>query len=122
VLIEHYLGRGDIVYQHVCKLGGEGIVSKRLGPLYCRKACSRRAPSSVAESPPSTLTLDREPILLVSGRILRHEVENRATTKNAAGVGCHDEHIGLTFPRAVAVIVAPVTFVPGLGLLIAASR
>jgi bifunctional non-homologous end joining protein LigD len=33
-LNEHYVGDGDIVYQQACKLGCEGIVSKRLGSLY----------------------------------------------------------------------------------------
>jgi bifunctional non-homologous end joining protein LigD len=32
-LNEHYVGDRDIVYQHACKLGREGIVSKRLGSL-----------------------------------------------------------------------------------------
>jgi ATP-dependent DNA ligase len=31
---EHYVGDGDIVYQQACKLGCEGIVSKRLGSTY----------------------------------------------------------------------------------------
>jgi bifunctional non-homologous end joining protein LigD len=34
LLNEHYEGDGDIVYQHACKLGCEGIVSKRLGSPY----------------------------------------------------------------------------------------
>ena len=34
VLSEHYVGDGDIVYKHACKLGCEGIVSKRLGSHY----------------------------------------------------------------------------------------
>jgi hypothetical protein len=34
VVNEHYEGGGDIVYQHACKLGCEGIVSKRLGSTY----------------------------------------------------------------------------------------
>jgi hypothetical protein len=29
-----FVGDGDIVYQQACKLGCEGIVSKRLGSLY----------------------------------------------------------------------------------------
>jgi bifunctional non-homologous end joining protein LigD len=33
-LNEHYEGDGDIVFQHACKLGCEGIVSKRLGSTY----------------------------------------------------------------------------------------
>jgi bifunctional non-homologous end joining protein LigD len=31
---EHYVGDGEIVYQQACKLGCEGIVSKRLGSAY----------------------------------------------------------------------------------------
>jgi hypothetical protein len=31
VLNEHYEGDGDILFEHACKLGCEGIVSKRLG-------------------------------------------------------------------------------------------
>jgi bifunctional non-homologous end joining protein LigD len=34
VLNEHYVGHGEIVFQHACKLGCEGIVSKRLGSPY----------------------------------------------------------------------------------------
>jgi bifunctional non-homologous end joining protein LigD len=30
----HYVGDDDIVYRQACKLGCEGIVSKRLGSLY----------------------------------------------------------------------------------------
>jgi ATP-dependent DNA ligase len=30
-LNEHIAERGDIVFRHACKLGLEGIVSKRLG-------------------------------------------------------------------------------------------
>jgi bifunctional non-homologous end joining protein LigD len=33
-LNEHYVGHGDVVYRQACKLGCEGIVSKRLGSLY----------------------------------------------------------------------------------------
>jgi bifunctional non-homologous end joining protein LigD len=34
VLNEHYEGDGDILFAHACKLGCEGIVSKRLGSTY----------------------------------------------------------------------------------------
>ena len=34
VLNEHYDGDGEIVFEHACKLGCEGIVSKRLGSPY----------------------------------------------------------------------------------------
>jgi ATP-dependent DNA ligase len=31
---EHHVGHGDIVYQQACKLGREGIVSKRIGSTF----------------------------------------------------------------------------------------
>ena len=34
VVNEHYDGDGDIVFKYACKLGCEGIVSKRLGSPY----------------------------------------------------------------------------------------
>jgi bifunctional non-homologous end joining protein LigD len=34
VLSEPFIGDGEIVYRHACKLGCEGIVSKRLGSAY----------------------------------------------------------------------------------------
>jgi len=34
VLNEHYEGDGEIIFKHACKLGCEGIVSKRLGSFY----------------------------------------------------------------------------------------
>lgn len=34
VLNEHYEGEGSLIYKHACKLGCEGVVSKRLGSLY----------------------------------------------------------------------------------------
>ena len=34
VLNEHYEGDGEIVFEHACKLGCEGIVSKQLGSPY----------------------------------------------------------------------------------------
>ena len=33
-LRQHYEGDGNIIFKHACKLGCEGIVSKRLGSLY----------------------------------------------------------------------------------------
>jgi ATP-dependent DNA ligase len=33
-LNEHFIGGGEIVYRQACKLGCEGIVSKRIGSLY----------------------------------------------------------------------------------------
>ncbi len=37
VFNEHYEGDGEIVFKHACKLGCEGIVSKRLGSMYCAR-------------------------------------------------------------------------------------
>jgi bifunctional non-homologous end joining protein LigD len=34
VLNEIFEGNGDILFEHACRLGCEGIVSKRLGSLY----------------------------------------------------------------------------------------
>jgi bifunctional non-homologous end joining protein LigD len=34
VVNEHYDGHGEIVFEHACKLGCEGIVAKRLGSPY----------------------------------------------------------------------------------------
>ena len=34
MLNEHFEGDGEIVFNHACKLGCEGIVSKRLGSFY----------------------------------------------------------------------------------------
>ena len=33
-LNEHIAESGDVVFRHACKLGFEGIVSKRLGSIY----------------------------------------------------------------------------------------
>ena len=33
-LVEHLTHAGDVVYRHACRLGCEGIVSKRLGSPY----------------------------------------------------------------------------------------
>ncbi len=40
VLNEHYEGDGETVFKHACKLGCEGIVSKRLGSSYRSGLCS----------------------------------------------------------------------------------
>jgi hypothetical protein len=42
----HYVGGGEIVYRQACKLGCEGIVSKRLGSTY-RAGRSKHSPPSV---------------------------------------------------------------------------
>jgi bifunctional non-homologous end joining protein LigD len=34
VLNEHYEGDGEAVFKHACKLGCEGVVSKRIGSSY----------------------------------------------------------------------------------------
>ena len=56
VLNEHYEGEGDIVFQHACKLGCEGIVSKRLGSIYRRG----RSPLWVKVKNPKAPAVKRE--------------------------------------------------------------
>src|SRR6516165_4801024 len=56
VLNEHYEGDGDIIFQHACKLGCEGIVSKRLGSLYR----SGRSPHWVKVKNPKAPAVKRE--------------------------------------------------------------
>jgi bifunctional non-homologous end joining protein LigD len=34
VVNEHYEGYGEIIFEHACKLGCEGVVSKKLGSPY----------------------------------------------------------------------------------------
>jgi bifunctional non-homologous end joining protein LigD len=56
VLNEHYDGDGDIVFEHACKLGCEGIVSKRLGSLYR----SGRSPHWIKVKNPKAPAVTRE--------------------------------------------------------------
>jgi bifunctional non-homologous end joining protein LigD len=56
VLNEHYEGDGEIVFQHACKLGCEGIVSKRLGSSYR----SGRSPHWLKVKNPAAPALRRE--------------------------------------------------------------
>jgi bifunctional non-homologous end joining protein LigD len=56
VLNEHYDGDGAIVYQHACRLGCEGIVSKRVGSPYK----SGRSPHWVKVKNPTAPAVRRE--------------------------------------------------------------
>ncbi len=56
VLNEHYEGDGAIVFKHACKLGCEGIVSKRLGSMYH----SGRSPHWVKVKNPKAPAVKRE--------------------------------------------------------------
>jgi bifunctional non-homologous end joining protein LigD len=56
VLNEHYNGDGDLVFEHACKLGCEGIVSKRLGSFYR----SGRSPHWLKIKNPSAPAVTRE--------------------------------------------------------------
>ena len=56
VLNEHYDGHGDVVFEHACKLGCEGIVSKRLGSPYR----SGRSPHWVKVKNPKAPAVKRE--------------------------------------------------------------
>ena len=56
VLNEHYEDDGEIVFHHACKLGCEGIVSKRLGSTYR----SGRSPHWVKVKNPKAPAVKRE--------------------------------------------------------------
>jgi bifunctional non-homologous end joining protein LigD len=56
VVNEHYDGHGEIVFEHACKLGCEGIVSKRLGSPYR----SGRSPHWVKVKNPKAPAVRRE--------------------------------------------------------------
>jgi bifunctional non-homologous end joining protein LigD len=56
VLNEHYEGDGEIIFKHACKLGCEGIVSKRLGSLYR----SGRSPHWIKVKNPKAPAVRRE--------------------------------------------------------------
>src|SRR5262249_766798 len=56
VLNEHYEGDGEIIFRHACKLGCEGIVSKRLGSIYRRG----RSPLWLKVKNPSAPAVKRE--------------------------------------------------------------
>jgi hypothetical protein len=56
VLNEHYEGDGEIIFKHACRLGCEGIVSKRLGSLYR----SGRSPHWVKVKNPKAPAVKRE--------------------------------------------------------------
>jgi bifunctional non-homologous end joining protein LigD len=56
VLNEHYDGNGKIVFEHACKLGCEGIVSKRLGSPYRRG----RSPHWIKVKNPKAPAVTRE--------------------------------------------------------------
>jgi bifunctional non-homologous end joining protein LigD len=56
VLNQHYDGDGAIIFEHACKLGCEGIVSKRLGSLYR----SGRSPHWVKVKTPKAPAVTRE--------------------------------------------------------------
>ena len=56
VLSEHYVGDGELVFEHACRLGCEGIVSKRLGSLYR----SGRSPHWIKVKNPESPAVRRE--------------------------------------------------------------
>jgi bifunctional non-homologous end joining protein LigD len=56
VLNEHYEGDREIIFKHACKLGCEGIVSKRLGSPYR----SGRSPHWVKIKNPAAPAVKRE--------------------------------------------------------------
>jgi bifunctional non-homologous end joining protein LigD len=50
-LNEHIVESGDIVFRHACKLGFEGIVSKRLGSSYVSGRSRHRIKSKNPAAP-----------------------------------------------------------------------
>jgi ATP dependent DNA ligase domain len=56
VLNEVFEGDGDILFEHACRLGCEGVVSKRLGSLYR----SGRSPHWLKIKNPKALAVTRE--------------------------------------------------------------
>jgi bifunctional non-homologous end joining protein LigD len=56
VLNGFFEGDGDILFEHACKLGCEGIVSKRLGSLYR----SGRSPHWIRVKNPAAPAVKRE--------------------------------------------------------------
>jgi ATP-dependent DNA ligase len=56
VLNEFFEGDGDIIFEHACKLGCEGIVSKRLGSRYR----SGRSPHWLKIKNPAAPAVQRE--------------------------------------------------------------
>jgi bifunctional non-homologous end joining protein LigD len=56
IVLNDYEGDGEIVFQHACKLGCEGIVSKRLGSPYR----SGRSPHLVKVKNPKAPAVTRE--------------------------------------------------------------
>ncbi len=56
VLNEHYEGDGEIIFKHACKLGCEGIVSKRLGSSHR----SGRSPNWLKVKNPKAPAVKRE--------------------------------------------------------------
>ena len=55
-LNEHFHEAGDVIFQHACKLGCEGIVSKRLGSRYR----SGRSPDWLKMKNPEAPAVKRE--------------------------------------------------------------
>jgi ATP-dependent DNA ligase len=56
IVLNEVFGDGDILFAHACKLGCEGIVSKRLGSLYR----SGRSPHWIKVKNPKAPAVRRE--------------------------------------------------------------
>jgi bifunctional non-homologous end joining protein LigD len=56
VLNEHIQGDGELIFRHACKLGCEGIVSKRKGSSYR----SGRSPDWIKSKDPASPAVQRE--------------------------------------------------------------
>ena len=59
VLNEFFEGDGDILFAHACKLGCEGIVSKRRGSRYARGRSSNWIKVKNPDAPAATRVIER---------------------------------------------------------------
>jgi hypothetical protein len=83
VLNEFFEGDGDILFEHACKLGCEGIVSKRLGSPYRSGARLIGSRSKILTPWPSNV----RPRRIAENKVIASEKPLRASPQ-----GQHDEN------------------------------
>jgi hypothetical protein len=74
---QHYEGDGAIIYKHACKLGCEGIVSKRLGSPYRSGRSAHWLKVKNPNAPPVTRKAEEDGGKPPSSPIAHYLVENR---------------------------------------------
>jgi hypothetical protein len=85
VLNEHYDGDGNIIFKHACKLGCEGIVSKRLSSMYR----SGRSPHWVKVKNPKAPALGERPKRIGVAECSNPQSANRHTPcRYPYGIAC----------------------------------